>query len=192
MQTQMLFNYLLEHGFSIALVITSITLCFFTWRLAVETRKLGRIQVEPRVSVRAEYDRSEKAYELVIANEGRGVAKNLQCEFEGDSAHFRDSLVFKNATPVDKLHFVTHGIEQLESGQSYRYLIGGTSIEGFELAATSPWVFRLQYENDYGKKHKDLQRVEFSLFKGDFPPPNRIKEISTTLKKIHETLNKQE
>ena len=174
----------------IALIGLTFGLCFVTWRLVVQTRRLVDIQVEPRISIYVEWNRSEYDYELIIANNGQGVAKNVRCQFEGDNTYFRETLHLKNATPVDELHFVRHGIEQLEPGQSYRYLIGGTSNKAFESATKKPWIFRLQYENVFGKMCNDTQIVEFTLFRGTFAPPNRLKEISTSLKQIETTLSK--
>ena len=187
LQVQMIAEYLLENWHTVMLVIFTAILSWCTWRLAVETKRLGRIQIEPRISIRAEWDR-EEAYDLVVSNEGCGAAKNVRCVFEGDNSHFRNTLLLKNAPLVDELHFIRYGIDHLEPGQTYRYLIGGSGAESFEAASKSPWVFRLQYENLYGEKRKDTQVIEFSLFKGDFAPPNRLKEVATSLREIHKTL----
>ena len=187
MQTQMIAEFLLKNWHTVMLVVFTAILSWFTWRLAVETKRLGRIQIEPRISIRAEWDR-EGAFDLVVSNEGLGVAKNVRCSFEGDNSHFRKTLILKNTPLVDELHFIRCGIDHLESGQTYRYLIGGSVAESFDAASKSPWKFRLQYENLYGEKHKDTQVVEFSLFKGDFASPNRLNEIATSLKEIHKAL----
>ena len=187
MQAQIIAEFLLENWHTVMLVIFTAILSWCTWRLAVETKRLGRIQIELRISIRAEWDR-EGAFDLVVSNEGCGAAKNVRCVFEGDNSYFRKTLRLKNAPLVDELHFIRCGIDHLEPEQTYRYLIGGSVSESFEAASKSPWVFRLQYENLYGEKRKDTQVVEFSLFKGDFAPPNRLKEIATSLRKICETL----
>ena len=87
---------------------------------------LGRIQIEPRVSVRAEWDR-EGSYDLVVSNTELGPAKNVKCDFEGDNTHFLNTRVLGNAPLVDQLHFVSCGIDHLEPGQTCRYLIGGVA-----------------------------------------------------------------
>lgn len=195
MQTQMIAEFLLENSLTVLtfmLVICTAILSWFTRCLAAETKRLRQIQMEPRISIRAEWDR-EEAYDLVVSNGGSGPAKNVRCvDFEGDNSHFRKTLKLGNAPLVDELHFIKHGIDHLEPGQTYRYLIGGSgSPESFEAASQSPWIFRLQYENLYGEKRKDTQIIEFSLFKGDFAPPNRLKEIATSLRRICETLEKK-
>lgn len=185
--TRILTECLLGNWQTTGLVIFTATLCFFTWRLAVETKMLGRIQIEPRVSIRAEWDR-EGSYDLVVSNTGYGPAKDVKCDFKGDNSHFRKTLRLGNAPLVDELHFIRCGIDHLEPGQTYRYLIGGVDPDSFEAASMSPWLFRLQYKNLKGDKIKDTQVVEFTLFKGDYAPTNRMKEIVTSLEKIHEAI----
>ena len=64
-----------------------------TWRLVTETRRMREFQMEPRVCIRVEADRTGLlGYELVIQNEGQGVAKNVRFGFEGDPTYFRNSF----------------------------------------------------------------------------------------------------
>jgi len=201
MQEMLNAEYILEIWPSVALVLLSGVLCVVTRRLAVETKRLGQIQVEPRVSIRADLNRRTAIYELVVSNEGLGVAKNIQCEFEGDKSKFRSTRSGGGFPMVDELHFIRHGIEQLESRQVYRYFIGGAISEEIKSALESPWVFRLKYENLYGETRQDTQVVEFSLYTGSYTTQDdtevRLREISTHLRdissnvsQIHKTLNK--
>lgn len=190
MQARMFAEFLLENWHNLALIFLTAVLSLSTWRLTVETRRLGQIQVEPRVSIRTEWDRDE-AYELVISNEGLGVAKDIRFTFEGDSTHFHRTLLSVDAPPLEELHFMKQGIDQLESKQTYRYLIGGYVSDELVSGMKGPWIFGLEYKNLFGKTIKDKQVIEFSLFGGNIPPPNRLKEISTHLGKIHQTLDKR-
>lgn len=198
MSTQTIIDYVLENWDNIVLAFLTLGLCLFTWRLSVQTRhlviqtkRLADIQIEPRISIQAEWDSSEYTYELIVANKGQGAAKNVTCKFEGDNTKFRDTLIFKNTPLVDELHFIRHGIEQFEPGQSYRYFLGSSTRDAFAHAAESPWIFRLQYENLFGEIRKDTQIVEFALFRGDFSPPSKLHEIALILKEIQELLRKR-
>ena len=96
-----------------------------TWRLVSETKKMREAQTEPRISIRIELDRSgDHEYELVISNEGPGVAMNVKFSFLGDPSYFRDTFVFGGPPTVDQLPVIKDGLDSLESGQVFRFLIG--------------------------------------------------------------------
>lgn len=156
-----------------------------TWRLVSETRRLREVQTEPRVSVRIELHHSgDYGYELVICNEGQGVAKNVRFNFEGDPSYFRSSFIRGVIPTVDKLPIIKKGLDYLEPGQMFRFPMGTVTADEFERAIEAPWTFHVEYENLYGKQRMCVYTVDFSQFRGMVFEPNRLKEIAGHLEAI--------
>ncbi|MDE0141694.1 MAG: hypothetical protein OXI80_13315 [Caldilineaceae bacterium] len=177
--------------FTGVVAVSTVFYVILTGWLATETWKTRMAYVEPRVSVRVELDSSgHHGYELVIANEGQGVAKNVRFKFEGDPTYFRDSFVTGGPPTVDQLPVIKNGLEFLEKDQNIRIPIGTVSNEEYERAAKSPWTFKVKYENLYGKNRKVTHTVDFSLLRGTFFMPNRLKEIAENLESISKGIGK--
>lgn len=176
--------------FSGVVAASTVAYAILTWKLFSETRQMREAQTEPRVSMRLEMDHTGlHGYELVIRNEGQGVARNVRFEFEGDSSYFRKSFKRGVLPTVDQLPIIKDGIPFLESGQTFRYSLGMVSEEEFNRAAGGPWIFRVRYENLYGKEKRDAHTLDFSQFRGMFFAPNRLVEISQNLDSIRKDLN---
>ena len=177
--------------FTGVVAVSTVVYAILTWRLVSETRRMREAQTEPRVSIRIELDRSgNHGYELVISNEGPGVAKNVRFEFEGDPSYFRKSFVRGVWPMVDQLPVIKDGLDYLERGQTIRFPIGTVSEEEFDRAAESPWHFRVRYENLHGKQRNVTHTLDFSLLRGTVFVPNRLKEMSQHLKYIRKDLNR--
>ena len=79
---------------------------------------MREFQTEPRVSIRVETDHTgELGYELVVQNEGQGVAKNVSFAFEGDPSYFRNSWVIRRPPAIDELPIIKNGLAYLEPNQ---------------------------------------------------------------------------
>jgi len=177
--------------FTGVVAVSTVFYVILTGWLAIETWKTRMAYVEPRVSVRVELDSSgHHGYELVIANEGQGVAKNVRFKFEGDPTYFRDSFVTGGPPTVDQLPVIKNGLEFLEKDQNIRFPIGTVSNEEYERSAKSPWTFKVKYEILYGKRRKVTHIVDFSLLRGTFFVPNRLKEIAENLESISKGIGK--
>ena len=177
--------------FSCVVAVSTVAYAILTWKLFSETRQMREAQTEPRVSIRLEMNHTGlHGYELVIRNEGQGVARNVRFEFEGDSSYFRESFIRGVLPTVDQLPIITDGLPYLESGQVFRFSLGMVSEEEFNRAAGDPWIFRVRYENLYGKEKKDTYTLDFSQFRGMFFAPNRLVEISQHLDSIRKDLNR--
>lgn len=177
--------------FTGVVAVSTVFYVILTGLLAIETRKTRMAYVEPRVSVRVELSLAgDFGYELVLSNEGQGVARDVQFKFEGDPSYFRKSFV-RGVTPtVDQLPVIRDGLDYLEPGQTWRFPIGTVSEDEFERAAKAPWVFHVRYKNLFGKRRSDTHQIEFSLLRGTFFVPNRLKEISQHLDSIRKDLNR--
>ena len=100
-----------------------------TWQLVSETRRLREVQTEPRVSIRVEADHTgHPGYELVVENNGQGVAKNVRFEFKGDPSYFRNSWVNRAPPAIDELAIIRNGLDYLEPNQAYRFPLGTVSV----------------------------------------------------------------
>ena len=171
--------------FSAVVAISTVVYAGLTRQLVAETRKLRQVQTEPRVNIRVEGDHSgHHGLELTIRNEGQGVAKNVQFKFDGDPSYFRKEFKLPGIPVVSELTIIKNGLDYLEPRQVYRFFIGMTSSEDFELAVKKPWKFCVKYEDLYGKCHTDNHTVDFSLFRGTRLQPNHLEEISEQLKEI--------
>ena len=132
----------------------------------------------------------ELGYELVVQNEGQGVAKNVSFAFEGDPSYFRNSWVIRRPPAIDELPIIKNGLAYLEPNQSYRFSLGTVSEKEFERSIGAPWTFRTQYESLYGKRKSDTYVVDFSQFIGMFFESNRLKEIAEHMKTVREDLHR--
>ena len=150
-----------------------------TCRLVSETRRLREVQTEPRISVRVEADHTgHPGYELIVQNNGQGVAKDVRFEFEGDPSYFRNSWIHHSPPEINKLPVIRDGIDFLEPNQGYRFPLGTVSPEEYERAVKAPWIFRTQYKSSYGKPRTDTHIVDFSQFRGMLFEPNHLRENS--------------
>ena len=177
--------------FTGVVALSTVVYAVLTWRLVTETRRMREVQTEPRVSIRIEADRTGfLGYDLIIQNEGQGVAKNVRFEFEGDPSYFRNSWVNRRPPAVNDLPIVKNGLDYLEPNQLYRFPLGTVSSEEFERAIEAPWTFRTHYESLYGKRKSDTYVMDFSQFIGMFFESNYLKEIAEEMKAVREDLHR--
>ena len=162
-----------------------------TRKLVSETQRLREVQTEPRVSIRVEAGHTgHPGYELVIQNNGQGVAKNVRFEFEGDASYFRNSWINCSPPEVNELPVIRDGLDYLEPGQVYRFPLGTVSPEEYERAVTTPWTFHAQYESLHGKLMNNTYVIDFSQFTGMFFEPNHLKEIAEHLETMQKDLHR--
>lgn len=170
---------------------TTAAYALLTWQLVSETRKLREVQTDPRVSIRVEADHTgHRGYELVIENNGQGVAKNVQFEFKGDPSYFRNSWVNRAPPAIDELPIIKNGLDYLEPNQAYRFPLGTVSLDEYERAIEAPWTFRTQYESLFGKRRTDTYIVDFSQFEGMFFDSNSLKELADHMKAVRQDLHR--
>ena len=149
------------------LAVATIALAYLTWTLAQETKKMREYQETPRLSIRPERH-IEMGMRLVLRNEGQGVAHNVRfTEFEGDHTYYTETTImhgdWEGAT---KAPIFENGVTQWEPGQTFTLFLGGSSKDATERAATEPWVFHVQYENQSRKKICQTIEVDFALLHG--------------------------
>ena len=178
-------------SFTGVVAVSTVVYAFLTWKLVTETRRMREVQTEPRVSVRVQADHTgHPGYELIIRNDGQGVAKNVSFEFEGDPSYFRSSWVSRSPPRINQLPVIKDGLDYLEPNQVYRFPLGTVIAEEFERAAKSPWTFRTQYESLYGKRKKDICIVDFSQFRGMLFEPNHLDKIAKHLDSLRKDIHR--
>ena len=170
---------------------STVVYALLTWKLVAETRRLREAQTEPRVSIRVEaHHTGPPGYELVIQNNGQGVAKNVRFEFEGDPSYFRNSWVNRCPPGVNELPVIRDGLDYLEPNQVYRFPLGTVSAEEYERAVKACWTFRTQYESLYGKRTTDTSIVDFSHFRGMLFEPNHLKEVAGHMEAVRKDVHR--
>ena len=178
-------------AFTGVVAASTVAYAVLTWRLVAETRRLREVQTEPRVSIRVEADHTGRpGYELVVENNGHGVAKNVSFEFQGDPSYFRNSWVNRAPPTIGELPIIKNGLDYLEPNQAYRFPLGTVSSDEYERAIETPWTFRTQYESLYGKRRTDTYIVDFSQFRGMLFESNSLEEIANHMKAVRQDLHR--
>ena len=167
---------------------------YLTYKLVAETRRLRQLQTEPRVTIRVDEDHiGHRRLDLIVRNEGQGLAKNVRFEFRGDSSYFRSSFIGTNAPPeIPNLPIFQNGLDYLEPRQEYKFPLGTPTVEESGRAARSPWQFRITCEDIDGTLHVEQCTIDFSLLKGMIFTPNYLKDIAGHLKEVSDHIASRE
>ena len=177
--------------FSGTVAFSTVVYVVFTGLLMWETRKLRRVQTEPRVTVRVDDGRpGQFGYDLVVSNEGAGAAKNVTFKFEGDASYFRKSWAGKAPPPVDELPLIKDGTSHMSTNVEMRFHIGSPTPDEFERACKQPWVFKTRYEGFDGSEHSAEFTIDFTHFRGTFFDRDEMSDIARHLKDIERQLRK--
>lgn len=175
--------------FSGAVAISTIVYAFLTWKLVSETKKLRRVQTEPRVSVYVELNEQvgNGQMDLVFENEGSGHAEDIEIGFEGDPTYF------DGERPISQLPAIKNGLKYLGPYRRFRIILGWLFGEDYERAIQKPWIFNLEYKNAAGDSISDKFVVDFSQFAGliltDSSPLAKIeKHLETLQRDVHHAM----
>ena len=179
---------------SAALVITTVVLALATGTLVRETKRMREFQETPRLSIRVEKTgETGKFLNLVLRNEGQGVAKNVRFgDFNGYPLSYSEGVerAIGVSNVIDQPLF-KKGLMQWESGQTFTFLLGSALDEDFTIAAQSPWIFHVQYESMSGMKFNEVLEVDLTFLLGPYiPEVNHLKTISETLSEIHKAVSR--
>lgn len=177
--------------FTGVVALSTVVYAVLTWKLVAETRTMRESQTEPRVSIRVESDLTgDPGYELVIRNEGQGVARNVSFKFEGDPSYFRNSWLINKPPAVDELPVIVDGLDYLEPKQTYRFPLGTVTQEEFGRAVGNPWIFHTRYESIQGKRKSDKYVIDFSQFLGTVFENNYLRELTGHMKAVRKDLHR--
>ena len=179
---------------STALVIATVVLALATGTLVRETKRMREFQETPRLSIRVEQTGETGKYlNLVLWNEGQGVAKNVRfSDFKGHPISYSEGVeqAIGVSNVIDQPLF-KKGLMQWGSGQTFTFLLGSALHEDFAIAAQSPWIFHVQYESMSGMKFNEVLEIDLSFLLGPYiPEVNHLKTISETLSEIHKAVSR--
>ena len=177
--------------FTGVVAVSTVIYAILTGLLVSETRRMRRVQTEPLVSIRLEGRHGGgRGLDLVIRNEGQGIARDVRFAFQGDPSYFKETYVGNAPPEVDKLPLIRDGIDSLGPGDSFRISLGTMDRAQFERAATAPWVFCTECKDISGLVLRNRFSIDFSLFRDLIVEPDRMQEISDSLGSIKKDLNR--
>ena len=179
---------------SAALVLTTFVLAWTTATLVRETKRMREFQETPRLSIRVEQaGETGRILNLVLRNEGQGVAKNVRFrDFKGHPLSYSKGV--EQAIGVSNVinqPLFKKGLMQWGSGQTFTFLLGSALHEDFAIAAQSPWIFHVQYESMSGMKFNEVFEIDLSFLLGPYiSEVNHLKTISETLSEMHKAVSR--
>ena len=147
--------------FTAAVAVSTIFYAILTWRLVSETRKMRKVQTEPKIHISTEHH--ERAFQIVylkITNIGLGPAQNVSFNptiiLGGESAEkLLEELTASNFFSVGLRHFGPGDIKR----SSYTEM-----PNDFEGKTSSVLSFKVSYESVTGKKYTlSLQKGRYGI-----------------------------
>jgi hypothetical protein len=141
---------------TVALTATTIVYAWLTGTLAVETRRLRRVGTEPDVVAYLLPDpRHLNLLHLVVANVGRGPARNVALEFEADAAEFAAKGL---KHPVGKRLPILSLLPQDER----MHQLFGSALDLLADPPLKDFAIRVHFENIDGKARTKSHRASVS------------------------------
>ena len=124
-------------------ISTVINSCFIFFSYK-ETAKIRKSQTDPRIVVRIDKDTLyNNSRQLIIANEGKGIAKNIKFEFDGDDSYLASSIY--PPTAIKNLEIIEQGVNEMSPGNHFKYLLETANPEEFEDISGKQWKFKVLY-----------------------------------------------
>ncbi len=146
------------------IAISSIVNTIFIWQSFSDTRKLRKIQTDPRIKVELEnFQDYSMIFELVITNSGKGVAKNIKFEFDGDDNYLVDND--HPAKSVRNLEIIKHGLKEMSPRKQFRYALIKSNENKNEKVLLNPfckpWLFKVSYQTVFNENKKETFEIRF-------------------------------
>jgi hypothetical protein len=147
---------------AIVSALTAIVVAFLTFTLAIENRRLRKAGTEPEVVAYLLPDqRHLNLLNLVVANVGRGPARNVELEFIGDHL---DILRKRGARLLTRSKLPILAV--LPQDERFVQLFG-SYLEFFSGDPAPPdFTIRVNFENSSGSTKSTKSRVSISDFDG--------------------------
>jgi hypothetical protein len=180
-------------GATVTLVAITVKYVKYTYGILKQNEKLIQLTKEeneeakrPYINVRT-YDRYQDLIFLLIKNEGKSSAKNVQ--FSIDKDIFQDRDENKN---IRDFQLFKYGAEEIPPGLEYHYFLGYYprfyDKEGEK--SLLPFTFKITCNYSYfDKTVAEPHSIDIRSLESTWPTPNELEEISGKLKKIEEYLN---
>ena len=160
------------------IAVSAVFSAIITWKLAKENRLLRKAGTEPKVVA---YLTMHPLYFLfinfVLANVGRGPARNVSFKFDADEEDFDNhNVALRNSANRNAISF-------LPQGESICLFFGDRDL--FKEPRLFPFEVIIDYDDMNGKHRREICQLDVAQFEGHSrigTPPE--KEIADALKKI--------
>ena len=168
-------TYLLPYSQVITVVstatiaISAAITAFLTWRLICDNRKLSKVGTEPEVIAYLAADPFQPFTNFVLANVGRGPARNVEFELALEADHY-DRMVLRSEPNRKPQGFLLQG-EKIEMlfGDHRLFGVG----EEREKNALPPFAVVVKWQNLRGRKFEDTYTLDVRQFLG-VPPTSSL------------------
>lgn len=159
--------------FSTVVAVATAAYAMLTWQLVSETRRMRKVQTEPKVSVVIQ---PNEAYlvlmDMTIHNIGLGPAYKVKFELEPD-------FEFKKSEFLSNLSLMRNGLEYLAPKQKLQLFLT-SMFENYDKKRNSKFQIEVTYEDSSKNSYRDRYLIDFSPFANisrmGMPPLNKIAE----------------
>ena len=164
---------------TVVIACSTVFTAIITWVLARENRLLRKAETEPEIVAYLERDnREDQIINFVLANVGRGPAKNVSFEFNADEEDFRTHGVqLANNTDRKAMSF-------LPQGESIRVFFG-VGHQLVKKPRLSPFEVSIKYQDMKSRRRSGTYQLDLAQFTGlSHVQIPGIKEIAQAVEKI--------
>lgn len=164
--------------FSAVVATATIVYAILTWSLVSETKKMRKVQTEPKISVIVQSREEWIGFiDMIIQNIGLGPAYDIKFEIEPDYEKFGGRL-------ISEYGFIKNGLKYFGPNQKMQFFFTNLT-ENYEEKGKHSFEIKVSYQNCVGNSYKDIYIIDFSQFDGldqlGKPP---LHEIADNIKRI--------
>ena len=171
------------------IAISAAVTAVLTWRLICDNRKLAKVGTEPEVVAYLAADPFQPFTNLVLANVGRGPAREVDFELILEEHHY-DRIVLRNEPNRKPQGYLLQG-EKTEMLFGDHRLFG--TGEEREKNALRPFQVVVKWQNLRGRTFEDAYTLDVRQFLG-IPPTGSLfsplSKIADSLAKIEKSLSR--
>ena len=171
------------------IAVSAAITAILTWRLIRDNRRLSKVGTEPEVIAYLAADPFQPFTNFVLANVGRGPARNVEFELALEVDHY-DRMVLRNEPNRKPQGFLLQGEKAEMLFGDYRLFGIG---EAREKNALPPFEVVVKWQNLRGRTFEDTYTLDVRQFLG--VPPTSLSilllfsKIASSLAKIEKSLS---
>ncbi len=169
---------------------SAVVTAVLSWRLICDNRTLAKVGTDPEVIAHLAADPFRPLVNLVLANVGRGPAKQVEFELILEKSHY-DRIVLRKEPDRKPFGFLLQGEKTEMLFGDHRMF--GTGDERAK-NALQPFQIKIKWQNLRGKKFEEKYILDVRQFLG--LPPNSslyspLSKIADSLAKIEKTISRR-
>jgi hypothetical protein len=173
--------------FTAVVTLSTVVYAVLTAVLVFETRKMRRVQTEPRLWVYYQLMEEHIHFgHLFIKNIGQGPAFDIEIDLVAEDSDEGGRLIISD---LEKVKAFCNGVSYLGPGQ---HIKSGFSsfLENYEDKIKSVITAKIHYKGASGDKYREVFRIDFSEFEGAgrLGTPN-LYAIAQSLEKIQKDVS---